>query len=243
MEHADNNTLKAYKDLVANGQIEFIGGAVTVRQTLNASIVSIFLGGWVQPDEAASHYVDIIDQYTLGLRKLDANFGDCGHPKVAWQIDPFGHSREHSNLVRMVRFANIMGADTEALDGIRGRVLRTRALSGARDASEGKEAGHELEGLGRSGYSSLSKHERMHVSLDNSIFTRAFFAGYGPPYVDTNTNLTRLPHGALCWDTFCDQEPIVDDPNLNNYNADKIVNAFNDFLRKDRVKICIKHQG
>ncbi|KAI6232493.1 Alpha-mannosidase [Aphelenchoides besseyi] len=81
---ADGYQVKLFKKLVQNGQIEFIGG------------------GWVQPDEAAAHYIDIVDQYALGLHKLLGNFGQCGIPKVAWQIDPFGHSREHANLVTML---------------------------------------------------------------------------------------------------------------------------------------------
>ncbi|XP_069623348.1 lysosomal alpha-mannosidase [Ranitomeya imitator] len=66
--------------LVQEGRLEFING------------------GWTMNDEAAAHYSPIIDQMTLGLQFLQSIFGECGRPRVAWHIDPFGHSREQALL-------------------------------------------------------------------------------------------------------------------------------------------------
>lgn len=64
--------------------------------------LEFILGGWCMNDEAATHYSAIIDQHKLGFEYLRLNFGDCGRPRIAWQIDPFGHSREHASLFAQV---------------------------------------------------------------------------------------------------------------------------------------------
>ena len=56
-------------------------------------------------DEASTHYNPIIDQHTLGFTFLRENFGHCAKPRVGWQIDPFGHSREQASLFAQVKFA------------------------------------------------------------------------------------------------------------------------------------------
>ena len=56
-------------------------------------------GGWCMHDEAAAHYVDMIDQTTLGHRLIAEEFGPEAAPTVAWQLDPFGHSATHAALL------------------------------------------------------------------------------------------------------------------------------------------------
>ncbi len=61
-------------------------------------------GGWCMNDEATAHYSSIIDQHSLGAMFLHEQFGECARPKVGWQIDPFGHSREQASLFAQVNF-------------------------------------------------------------------------------------------------------------------------------------------
>ncbi|XP_035888341.1 lysosomal alpha-mannosidase isoform X2 [Phyllostomus discolor] len=81
-----NATQDVVRDLVRQGRLEFANG------------------GWVMSDEAATHYGAIIDQMTLGLRFLEDTFGNDGRPRVAWHVDPFGHSREHASLFAQMGF-------------------------------------------------------------------------------------------------------------------------------------------
>ncbi|XP_050134439.1 probable alpha-mannosidase At5g13980 isoform X2 [Malus sylvestris] len=48
-------------------------------------------------DEAATHYIDMIDQTTLGHRFIKKEFDMT--PRIGWQIDPFGHSAVQAYLL------------------------------------------------------------------------------------------------------------------------------------------------
>uniref|UniRef100_A0A2K5VD45 Alpha-mannosidase n=1 Tax=Macaca fascicularis TaxID=9541 RepID=A0A2K5VD45_MACFA len=85
--HQQTNAMReVVRDLVRQGRLEFANG------------------GWVMNDEAATHYGAIVDQMTLGLRFLEDTFGSDGRPRVAWHIDPFGHSREQASLFAQMGF-------------------------------------------------------------------------------------------------------------------------------------------
>ncbi|KAL1547433.1 alpha-mannosidase [Salvia divinorum] len=75
-----SDVLKAkVKRLVDSGQLEFINGGMCMH------------------DEATPHYIDLIDQTTLGHRFILDEFGK--KPRVGWQIDPFGHSAVQGYLL------------------------------------------------------------------------------------------------------------------------------------------------
>ncbi|KAL7152693.1 hypothetical protein ABFS83_04G115600 [Erythranthe nasuta] len=72
-------TKKTVQILVSTGQLELINGGMCMH------------------DEAATHYIDMIDQTTLGHRYIKQQFNVT--PRIGWQIDPFGHSAVQAYLL------------------------------------------------------------------------------------------------------------------------------------------------
>lgn len=81
-----NETREKVHQFVKNGQLSFANG------------------GWCINDEAVAHYSPIIDQMTFGNEFLRDTFGECSVPKLSWQIDPFGASREMAHLYSLMNF-------------------------------------------------------------------------------------------------------------------------------------------
>ncbi|XP_074600308.1 lysosomal alpha-mannosidase-like isoform X2 [Brevipalpus obovatus] len=99
-EQPDSRKIQV-ENLVNSGQLEFIGG------------------GWSMNDEASTHYSSIIDNMSFGHRFLFSLFGKCGIPRVAWQIDPFGHSREQASLFALMNFDGYFSGRIDFYDKIK----------------------------------------------------------------------------------------------------------------------------
>jgi lysosomal alpha-mannosidase len=108
-EQSDNVKEKV-KMLVNEGRLEFIGGA------------------WSMNDEAATHYQSIIDQFTLGLKFLEEEFGSCARPRIGWQIDPFGHSREQASIFTKMGYDGLFFARLDLQDKEKRTKDKTREM-------------------------------------------------------------------------------------------------------------------
>ncbi|GAA50092.1 lysosomal alpha-mannosidase [Clonorchis sinensis] len=69
-----------------------------VRELIRTGRPEFALGGWVSSDEAVVFYGDEVDQLTIGRDFIRRNFGSCSLPRVAWQVDAFGHARERAQV-------------------------------------------------------------------------------------------------------------------------------------------------
>ncbi|KAI4336391.1 hypothetical protein L6164_014924 [Bauhinia variegata] len=68
-----------------------------VKQLVNSGQLEFINGGMCMHDEATTHYIDMIDQTTLGHKFIKEEFGVT--PRIGWQIDPFGHSAVQAYLL------------------------------------------------------------------------------------------------------------------------------------------------
>ncbi|KAL2520356.1 Glycosyl hydrolase family 38 protein [Forsythia ovata] len=68
-----------------------------VRKLVDAGQLEFVNGGWCMHDEATTHYIDMIDQTTLGHQLIKSQFNKT--PRAGWQIDPFGHSAVQAYLL------------------------------------------------------------------------------------------------------------------------------------------------
>ena len=81
-------TITKVKEFIKEGRFEFVNG------------------GWVMNDEACAVTQDVIDQMRYGLNFLKKEFNYT--PKVAWQLDPFGHSRTNAYVLSQLGFENLV---------------------------------------------------------------------------------------------------------------------------------------
>ncbi|XP_033643770.1 lysosomal alpha-mannosidase-like [Asterias rubens] len=172
-----------------------------VKQLVNEGRLEFVNGGWCMNDEAATHYNAIIDQMTIGLRFLKETFGDCAKPRTAWQIDPFGHSREYASLVAQMGFDSLYFARLDYVD---------KATRIAKDRME--QVWHTSQSLGST----------------SDLFFGALFAHYGPPK-------------GFCFDTSCNDPPIMDDPNMFDYNVDERVALFVKLAKEQNATYRTNH--
>ncbi|KAK9731131.1 Glycosyl hydrolases family 38 C-terminal beta sandwich domain [Popillia japonica] len=86
------------------------------RQLVNRGRLEIVNAAWSMNDEAAAHYHSIIDQFTWGLKRINDTLGKCGRPKIGWQIDPFGHSKEMASIFSQIGYEGVFFARLDYRD-------------------------------------------------------------------------------------------------------------------------------
>jgi len=128
---------------------------------------------------------------SLGFKKLKDIFGDCGVPITAWQIDPFGHSREQADLF------NEMGFDALFF----GRL-------------DYREKSQRLTNLTAEMLWETSDEPKS----DKHLLTGVLFNSYSPP-------------DGFCWDLLCNDAPLMDNPDLYDYNMNERAQEFINYAR------------
>lgn len=160
----------------------------TVKKLVLQKRLEFINGGWCMNDEASTHYNAIVDQMTVGLKFIQETFGDDARPRIAWHIDPFGHSNEQASLFAQMSFDGFFFGRIDYAD----KHLRLK-----QQRMEIVWRGSKSGNLGKS----------------SDIFTGVLLNGYGPP-------------PGFCFDQFCNDPPMMADPNLQDMNVKQKTEQF-----------------
>ncbi len=161
----------------------------SVRMLVREGRLEFLNAGWSMSDEACPHYEDFINNMMVGHQFLMDEFGV--RPRVAWHIDPFGHSASAPRLFADMGFDAWFFARLDYQD-------KDRRL-----------AAQEMEWLWRPFFD--------HFGTDKQIFTHALYQHYSAP-------------SGFNFDTYSNDDPIVDNKNLSTYNVDDKIAQFRDYI-------------
>ena len=157
-----------------------------VKKLVQEKRLEFINAGWCMNDEAATHYNAIIDQMTYGLNFVEKTFGSDARPRIAWHIDPFGHSSEQASIFAQMSFDGLFFGRIDYAD----KNLRLKQQT--------------MEMVWRGS---------RNLGQDSDIFTGVLYNGYNPPK-------------GFCYDQFCTDNPVQDDPNLYDNNVKDTVERF-----------------
>ncbi|CAF3956659.1 unnamed protein product [Rotaria magnacalcarata] len=158
----------------------------TVKELVNDGRLEFISGGWCMNDEGITHYNSIIDQHSLGAEFLRDQFGECARPKIGWQIDPFGHSREVASLFAQMGFDGLFFGRVDYQDYQYRTMTKTMEMVWKGSAN---------------------------LNRESWLFTGVLPRVYEPP-------------DSFCFDQFCNDQPVMDDSSLHDYNVPERVQAF-----------------
>ncbi len=84
-----------------------------VKQMVNEGRFEFVNGGWVASDEACPVYEDLVENIVLGHQWLKDTFNIV--PRIAWHVDPFGHSSVMNELFQLMGYDSLFfGRMTDA---------------------------------------------------------------------------------------------------------------------------------
>ncbi|KAL5706468.1 alpha-mannosidase [Ranunculus cassubicifolius] len=152
-----------------------VGTQQLVRKLVDSGQLEFINGGWCMHDEATTHYIDMIDQTTLGHRFIKKQFNKV--PRAGWQIDPFGHSALQAYLLgAQLGFDSLHFARIDYQDRAKRKVDKS------------------LEVIWRGSHT---------FGSSSQIFTNAFPRHYSPPdgfHFEVNDDSSPVQDNSLLYD-------------------------------------------